>query len=230
MKKFILGFTLTIAFLVAFLTFDPFLIFIVCWIIVYLWWKCIFKKKKCFGLYFILLLAFLISALSIKVYIREKKGLIKSVAPYAFYDYGNFIEIKGGWNVSDTKFESTTIICDKKLDICADYTACLVMGHLHVAPMLWKVKYWGGQAVNPNDFLKEYTGIIIAKSADKGGVYSNSLLYIDRKNKSVFIVRKESGHSEDDWKELIDIDNIVNLPDNWEVVEQLQNTFFQSYQ
>ncbi|MFH1824835.1 MAG: hypothetical protein ABH873_06380 [Candidatus Firestonebacteria bacterium] len=228
MKKFIFGLSLTIAFLAVFFTLDPLSIFIACWLVVYLWWIYILKKKKGLALYFLVLLAVLISALSVKVYLREKRGLIKSVAPYAFYDLGDFIEIKGGWNVSDTKFESTTIICDKRLDICADYTARLVMGHLHVAPMLWKIKYWEGEAVNPDDFLKEYTGIIIGTSADRGGIYSNSLLYIDRKNKSVFIVKKKSGNS-DDWKELIDIKNINDLPDDWEIVEKLQNTFYQRY-
>ena len=187
MKKFILGFTLTIAFLVAFFTFDPFLIF--------------------------------------------KKGLIESVAPYAFYDYGNFIEIKGGWNFSDTKYESTAIVGNKELGVIADYTARLINGHLHMAPILWKVKYWHGEPKYPDrQFLQEYSGCIIATSADMGGIYSDSLLYFDRTNKNVFIVKKESGNPEEDWKELIDIGNIENLPDNWEVVEELQNTFYQRYQ
>ena len=140
---------------------------------------------------------------------------------------GDFIEIKGGWNVSETRYESTCITCDKKLGVCADYTARLVMGHLHIAPILWKIKYWDGEVVNPDEFLKEFNGIIIATSADKGGMYSNSLLYIDRKNKSVFIVRKESGNSENDWRELVSIDNIDALPDDWGIVERLQDTFYQ---
>ena len=92
---------------------------------------------------------------------------------------------------------------------------------------MWKIKYWGGEAVNPDEFLKKYSGSIIATSADRGGIYSNSLLYIDRKNKRVFILKKESGNPEDDWRELVYIDNIDTLPDDWEIVESLQDTFYQ---
>lgn len=155
------------------------------------------------------------------------EGQIKTVAPYAFYDIGDFIEIKGGWNISDTKYESTCIACDKKLGVCADYTARIIRGHLHIAPILWEIKYWNGKAVNPDKFFKDYNGTIIATSVDRGGIYSNSLLYIDRRNKSVFIVRKESGSPEDDWRALISIDNIDALPDEWKIVERLQNTFYQ---
>ena len=69
---------------------------------------------------------------------------IKSVAPYAFYDLGDFIEIRGGWNFSDTRYESTCIICDKQLGVCTDYTARLVLkGHLHIAPNIVENKILG---------------------------------------------------------------------------------------
>jgi hypothetical protein len=153
-------------------------------------------------------------------------GQIKSVAPYAFHDLGDYIEIMGGWNVSDTKYESTCIICDKDLGVCSDYTARLFMGHLHLAPILWKIKYWSGEAMNSDHFLKRYNGLIIATSANKCGMYCNSLLYIDRKNKRVYVVKKKSGNPEDVWRELILIDNINELPTGWVIVEELQDTFY----
>jgi hypothetical protein len=161
------------------------------------------------------------------MFIGCSDGKIKSVAPYAFHDLGDYIEIRGGWNISDTRYESTCIICEKDLGVCSDYTARLVLGHLHLAPILWRIKYWSGEAINPDDFLKSYNGIIIAISADKCGTYCKSLLYIDRKNRKVFILKKKSGNPEDVWGELISMDNIDDLPNGWVIVEELQNTFYQ---
>lgn len=227
MKKIFIGLIILIGFLSVFLTFNYLYVIIACQLLVYLFWRFVFEKRNKIGFFLIVLFAFLVILMTFRGYFREQKSMIRTVAPYAFYDMGDFLEIKGGWNVSDTKYESTTIICDKKLNVCSDYTARLVTGHLHIAPILWEVLYWQGDTVNPDDFLKKYNGAIIAKSADRGGIYNNSLLYIDRKNKRVFIVRKESGNSEDDWRELVSIDNIDALPDGWEIVERLQDTFYQ---
>lgn len=227
MKKFFIALIFIIGFVAIFLTFNPLFIIIASQLLVYLFWRFIFDKRLRIGFFIITALALLVVAMAFKVYFREHKSMISSVAPYAFYDMGDFIEIKGGWNVSDTKYESTCIICDKELGVCADYTARLINGHLHMAPVLWQIKYWNGEAINPNDFLKEYNGIILAISADRTGIYSNSVLYIDRKNKGVYIVRKETNTPEEDWKDLVAIDNVNALSDEWEIVESLQDTFYQ---
>ena len=170
----------------------------------------------------------LLIALLLSLFLTGCDGQIKTVAPYAFNDYGDFVEIKGGWNFSETKYESTAIVGNKKLGVVADYTVRLINGHLHIAPILWEVKYWHGEPEHPDrPLFSEYSGSIIATSADMGGIYSDSILYIDRTNKNVFIVKKESGNPEDDWRELIDIGNVDDLPEDWEIVVRLQNTFFQ---
>jgi hypothetical protein len=176
---------------------------------------------------FKILIGFILGFIVFPLIVNIGDGRIRSVAPYAFYDFGDFIEIKGGWNYSETKYESTVIVCDKRLGVCADYTARLFQGHLHIAPILWEVQYWGGEAINPEAFLKEYSGVIIATSADMGGTYSNSALYIDRSNKEVFIISKTDRLQKDDWKDLLLVDDINLFPEGWEITERLQNTFYQ---
>lgn len=133
----------------------------------------------------------------------SNEGRIETVAPYAFMDYGNSIEVKGGWNYSETKYESTNIYCDKAAGICADYTARLYDNHLNIAPMLWKIQFWGNDAV-------------VAVSAIPG-MYSEHLLHIDRRSKRVRILKRANPGVPIDLSKL---DDLV-------VTEVLQNTFYQ---
>lgn len=148
------------------------------------------------NLFLILVLLFGITL----IYASDNK--IKSVAPFAFNDSGDVLEIKGGWNFSSTKYESTVIYCDKKTGVCADYTARLVKGHLNIAPMLWQIVSWDD--------------VVIAKSAIVD-MYSDHFLYINRKNKKVFIFEKFKSENP------YDISNLDALV----LVEQLQDTFYQ---
>lgn len=128
---------------------------------------------------------------------------IKTVAPYSFIDLGDALEIKGGWNFSDTKYESTVIYCDKKIGVCADYTARLINSHLHIAPMLWKIRSWRDD-------------VIIAESG-LPNMYTDHFLYINRKNKRVLIFEKSESENPFD---ISDLNNLI-------VTEELQNTFYQ---
>lgn len=132
-------------------------------------------------------------------------GVIKSVAPYAFYDLGNIIEIKGGWNYSDTKYESTVIYCDKELGICSDHTARLISkGHLLIQPIFWKAVVWEDNKV-----------VALCTTT---GLYQNSFLYIDRVAEKAYILKMPKGG----------LSNIENF-DELEKVEELQDTFFESF-
>ncbi len=99
---------------------------------------------------------------------------VKSVAPYAFYDRGDFIEIVGSWNYRGVKHETGKLLCIKALMVCADYTASVEFDHLNLTPMVWEVEQWGET-------------MIVARSGISG-MYENHKLCIDRKNQTARIL------------------------------------------